>query len=95
MLIIIPQILEMMSSIIAKLRHMPFLLGFIFFTMLFVISTVPNLNFLQSADAAYIKAKPTSSGPSIKDPNLRVEIVFKNGGKLGYSNHKHGIPWTK
>ena len=30
----------------------------------------------------YVKAKPTSGGPSVKDPNLRVEIVFKNDGKL-------------
>ena len=73
MLIIIPHILEMMPSMLAKLRQMSFLLGFIFFTMLFVISIAPNLNFLQSANAAYIKAKPTSGGPSVKDSNLRVE----------------------
>ena len=72
----------MMPSMLAKLRQMSFLLGFIFFTMLFVISIAPNLNFLQSANAAYIKAKPTSGGPSVKDSNLRVEIVFKNDGKL-------------
>ncbi len=62
---------------------MPSLLGFIFITMLvFAITIVLNLNFLQNADAAYVKAKPISSGPSVNVPNLKVEVVFKNSGKL-------------
>ena len=43
---------------------------------------VPNLNFLQNANAAYVKAKPISSGASVNVPNLKVEVVFKNSGKL-------------
>ena len=29
-----------------------------------------------------MKAKPNSGGPTANDPNLRVEVVFKNVGKL-------------
>lgn len=72
----------MMPSILVKLRPMSFLLELIFITMLFVISIVPDLNYLQNANAAYVKAKPTSGGPSVNDPNLKVENVFKNSGKL-------------
>ena len=67
----------MMSPIQVKLRYMPLLSALIFITVL-----VPNLNFLQNADAAYVKAKPISSGPSVNVPNLKVEVVFKNSGKL-------------
>jgi glucose/arabinose dehydrogenase len=67
----------MMSPIQVKLRYMSLLSALIFITVL-----VPNLNFLQNADAAYVKAKPISSGPSVNVPNLKVEVVFKNSGKL-------------
>lgn len=47
---------------------------------------VLNLNIMgyqfQKASGGYIKAKPISAGPSLIDPNLKVEIVFKNTGKL-------------
>jgi len=33
-------------------------------------------------EAAYIKARPLSGGPTVNDPNLKVDIVFKNSGKL-------------
>jgi glucose/arabinose dehydrogenase len=36
----------------------------------------------QKASGAYVKAKPISGGPSVIDPNLKVEVVFKNSGKL-------------
>jgi glucose/arabinose dehydrogenase len=67
----------MMFPIQVKLRYMSLLSALIFITVL-----VPNLNFLQNADAAYVKAKPISSGPSVNVPNLKVEVVFKNSGKL-------------
>jgi len=38
--------------------------------------------YFQNSNRAYVKAKPTSGGPTVSDPNLRVEVVFKNGGKL-------------
>lgn len=38
--------------------------------------------YLQNADAAYVKSKPESRGPSLNDPNLKVEIVFKNSDEL-------------
>ena len=36
----------------------------------------------QKANGAYVKARPISGGPSVIDPNLKVEVVFKNSGKL-------------
>jgi len=39
--------------------------------------------FFQEVSGAFVKAKPISGGPRINDPNLKVEIVFKNAGKLG------------
>src|SRR5262245_46474930 len=36
----------------------------------------------QTVEAAYIKARPLSGGPTVNDPNLKVDIVFKNSGKL-------------
>ena len=60
-----------------KLRYLSLLSALIFITML-----VPNLNFLQNANGAYVKAKPISSGASVNVPNLKVEVVFKNSGKL-------------
>lgn len=38
-------------------------------------------SYFQNINGAYVKAKPTSGGPTVNDPNLRVEVVFKNGGK--------------
>ena len=38
--------------------------------------------YLQNADAAYVKSKPESGGPSLNDPNLKVETVFKNSDEL-------------
>ena len=38
--------------------------------------------YLQNADAAYVKSKPESSGPSLNDPSLKVETVFKNSDEL-------------
>ena len=46
------------------------------------ISHLQSLYYFQEAGGAYVKAKPTSVGPNVKDPNLKVEIVFKNNGKL-------------
>ena len=47
---------------------------------------VLNLNIFnypfQNASGAYVKARPISGGPSVIDPNLKVEVVFKNTGKL-------------
>ena len=36
----------------------------------------------QKASGAYVKAKPISGGPSVIDPSLNVEVVFKNTGEL-------------
>jgi hypothetical protein len=49
--------------------------------MLFVSSLV-TCDYFRNTDAAYIKAKPDSGGPIIKDPNLKVEVVFKNSDEL-------------
>jgi aldose sugar dehydrogenase len=38
--------------------------------------------YLQNVDAAYVKSKPESGGPSLNDPNLKVEVVFKNSDEL-------------
>ncbi|MGB7675181.1 MAG: hypothetical protein WBL54_01505, partial [Nitrososphaeraceae archaeon] len=47
---------------------------------------VLNLNIFndqfQKASGAYVKAKPISAGPRLIDPNLKVEVVFKNTGKF-------------
>ena len=55
-------------------------------TFLLLIPVIPSPNYtyhyLNYAEGAYVKAKPTSGGPSVNDPNLKVEVVFKNNGKL-------------
>ena len=49
---------------------------------LVLLFTFLNLNgydyHLQKVSGAYVKAKPISGGPGITDPNLKVEVVFKN-----------------
>ena len=55
-------------------------------TFLLLIPVIPSPNYtyhyLNYAEGAYVKAKPTSGGPSVNDPNLKLEVVFKNNGKL-------------
>ena len=51
--------------------------------LLFIVLNLNISNYqFQKASGAYIKAKPISAGPSVIDPNLKVEVVFKNTGKL-------------
>ena len=53
---------------------------------LVLLLIVLNINIfiyqLQIASGAYVKAKPLSGGPSVIDPNLKVEVGFKNTDKL-------------
>src|SRR6266540_1588840 len=53
-----------------------------FFIVFLLITSIPFLYNLQNVDSAYVKAKPISGGPSLNDPNLKVEVVFKNKGQL-------------
>ncbi|MEP6576560.1 MAG: hypothetical protein ABJB85_09050 [Nitrososphaerota archaeon] len=59
--------------------------------LFFVMIILPGImilcpSYFQNTNGAYVKAKPTSGGPTVNDPNLR---------EIGYSNHKYVIPWTK
>jgi glucose/arabinose dehydrogenase len=59
----------------------PFALFPLLTLSIFTFSLVgPNL--IQEISAAYIKAKPVSGGPTLIDPKLRVQVVFKNNGQI-------------
>jgi aldose sugar dehydrogenase len=55
--------------------------GLFFFMIILFGIMIWYPNYFQNSNGAYVKAKPTSGGPTVNDPNLRVEVVFKNGGK--------------
>lgn len=50
--------------------------------ILLIGAMILHPSYFRNTNGAYVKAKPTSGGPTVNDPNLRVEVVFKNGGKL-------------
>ena len=71
-----------MQSKIVKLYSTRLLPGLFFFMILLIGAMIVHPSYFRNVNGAYVKAKPTSGGPTVNDPNLRVEVVFKNGGKL-------------
>jgi aldose sugar dehydrogenase len=58
---------------------------FIIFTLLLVLFSVSNFitaDYWQNTNAAYVKSKPEAGGPTVNDPNLKVEVEFENSDEL-------------
>jgi len=71
-----------MQNKIVNLYSARLLPGLFFFMILLIGAMIVHPSYFRNVNGAYVKAKPTSGGPTVNDPNLRVEVVFKNGGKL-------------
>jgi aldose sugar dehydrogenase len=68
------RMLGIISGVYLRLFSSLCIMAFLLFIPVF-----HNPNYVEGA---YVKARPTSGGPSVNDPNLKVEVVFKNNGKL-------------
>ena len=59
-----------------------FRLGLVYFMIFLIVVTISNFYSSQTVNSAYVKAKPISGGPTLNDPNLKIELVFKNKSEL-------------
>lgn len=72
---------EVRSNSNSRVVYSTFILVSLVLSLIVLNLNTFNYQF-QKASGAYVKAKPISGGPSVIDPNLKVEVVFKNTGKL-------------
>jgi len=72
---------EVWSKLNSRIVYSIFILVSLVLTLIVLNLDLTGFQF-QKASGGYIKARPVSAGPSLIDPNLKLEIVFKNTGKL-------------
>ncbi|MGA7008882.1 MAG: hypothetical protein WB612_04000, partial [Nitrososphaeraceae archaeon] len=72
---------EVRSNSNSRVVYSTFILVSLVLSLIVLNLNTFNYQF-QKASGAYVKAKPISGGPSVFDPNLKLEVVFKNTGKL-------------
>src|SRR6478672_3770427 len=72
---------EVWSKLNSRIVYSIFILVSLVLTLIVLNLNITGFQF-QKPSGGYIKARPVSAGPSLIDPNLKLEIVFKNTGKL-------------
>ena len=72
---------EVRSKSNSRVVYSTFILVSLVLSLIFLNLNIFEYQF-QKASGAYVKAKPISGGPTVIDPNLNVEVVFKNTGNL-------------